>query len=252
MYSTLVVSENKNAVSSIEDILKKSKKFKLEKFTDSLNVAKTALKKNKYNLLILELEGHLEDTLRWLKNNLTDGTELIIFHHNMVFPNQLLIFHISAFIDISELNNELASTLFLVEKKIERGIEKNKRLNNLLKIASQSHHVRISLSIKDGIALTDSNKIISITASKNSSEVNIVNQGILKINKPINEFEILLQDLNFFRIHRSHIINLAHVKQYIRKNGGSIEMNDASIFSISANKRASFNKQLQKTTLNLS
>lgn len=252
MYSTLVISENENAVSSIEEILHKNTKFKLEKITNSLNVAKIALKETKYNLLILELEDPVEELLRWLKNNLTTGTELIIFHHNMAFPNQLLDFHISAFIDISDLDHELPSALFHVEKRIERQIEENKRLNNLLKIASQSRHVKIALSSKGGTELIDSNKIISITASKNSSEVNIVNQGILQVNKPINEFEILFQDLNFFRIHRSHIINLAHVKQYIRKNGGSIEMNDSSIFSISANKKASFNKQVQKMALNLS
>ncbi len=53
----------------------------------------------------------------------------------------------------------------------------------------------------------------------------------LLISKKLKEFEnILSNNKSFFRTHRSYIINIACIKQYIKSDGGSIVLqNNVSV-----------------------
>lgn len=60
--------------------------------------------------------------------------------------------------------------------------------------------------------------------------------------KTIKEFEELLTNHNFFRIHQSHLININHVKEYIRGKGGDVKMSDNSELSVSKYRKKDFLK----------
>jgi two-component system LytT family response regulator len=49
----------------------------------------------------------------------------------------------------------------------------------------------------------------------------------------------MLSEHGFVRIHQSHLINLAHLKSYIKKDGGYIIMDDNSNLPISQRKKDS-------------
>jgi two-component system LytT family response regulator len=54
-------------------------------------------------------------------------------------------------------------------------------------------------------------------------------------------FEEVLQDNSlFFRAHKSHIVNLRFIKQYIRGEGGEIIMQDGKNIALSRNKKQDF------------
>jgi len=250
MYSTLIITENTELELTIEEIISKDHSFKKNDYSKSFSEAEKKLQKENYQLVLIKIDTNPINLLKWLKNNLNHDTELIIFHCNSPFINDFLNFNLSAFIDVKEIHNLLKPALIQAKNSINKRLEKQKRLETLLKIVSHTPQIKISLAVKNGIELVNSSDIISITATKNSSEINLSDGRIIKINKSINEFEVLLEDLSFLRIHRSHLINLAHIKQYIRKNGGSIEMSNSSVFSLSLNKKSIFLKQLQRFSLN--
>jgi len=50
----------------------------------------------------------------------------------------------------------------------------------------------------------------------------------------------LLEEQNFFRAHRSYLINLSHVKMYRRGEGGTIIMNDGSEIELSRQNKDAF------------
>ena len=56
----------------------------------------------------------------------------------------------------------------------------------------------------------------------------------------ILEYEELLNDHGFFRIHQSHIVNLRHVEAFLKQDGGQVQMSDGSLLTISRNRKASF------------
>jgi two-component system, LytTR family, response regulator len=55
--------------------------------------------------------------------------------------------------------------------------------------------------------------------------------------KNLKEFEELLDSHNFIRVHHSHLINFAYLKEYIKKDGGYAIMADKSEVPVSFRKK---------------
>lgn len=58
--------------------------------------------------------------------------------------------------------------------------------------------------------------------------------------KPIYEYEELLSGAGFIRIHKSYLVNLVHVKEYIRGEGGSVILSDNKEVVVSRRKKEYF------------
>ncbi|HEY6438210.1 MAG TPA: LytTR family DNA-binding domain-containing protein, partial [Ignavibacteriaceae bacterium] len=58
--------------------------------------------------------------------------------------------------------------------------------------------------------------------------------------KPLLDYENLLGDAGFLRIHKSFLINLRHVKEYQRGEGGMVIMNNNSEIEVSRRKKEQF------------
>jgi two-component system LytT family response regulator len=83
-------------------------------------------------------------------------------------------------------------------------------------------------------------EIIRIEADRSYSWFFLTGKRKILVSKNLKEYQDLLNDRNFFRSHNSHLINLEHVKKYIRADGGAIEMIDGSQVPISRTRRDLF------------
>ena len=82
--------------------------------------------------------------------------------------------------------------------------------------------------------------IIRCTADNNYTLFYLVGGKSHLVSKNIGEYEKLLEDKNFFRIHNSHLINLNHIKKYIKGEGGSVIMSDDTVLEVSRRKKNEF------------
>ena len=65
------------------------------------------------------------------------------------------------------------------------------------------------------------------------------------VSRTLKEFEDMLTEFNFFRVHRTYLINLDHIKEYSRTNqssdydgdGGSVIMNNNTHVPVSRDRR---------------
>ncbi|WP_339889359.1 LytTR family DNA-binding domain-containing protein [uncultured Flavobacterium sp.] len=96
---------------------------------------------------------------------------------------------------------------------------------------------RIALSTSDGIHLFDISDIIRCESEDNYTKFYIKNNKPVLISKTLKEYEELLTEHGFERIHQSHLINLNYLKSYIKKDGGYVIMADESHLPISQRKR---------------
>ena len=96
---------------------------------------------------------------------------------------------------------------------------------------------RIALSTSDGIHLFDVSDIIRCESEDNYTKFYINNNKPILISKTLKEYEELLTEHGFERIHQSHLINLAYLKSYIKKDGGYVVMADNSNLPISQRKK---------------
>ena len=106
---------------------------------------------------------------------------------------------------------------------------------------------RIALSTSDGIHLFDVSDIIRCESEDNYTKFYIKNNKPIMISKTLKEYEELLSEHGFERIHQSHLINLSYLKSYIKKDGGYVVMADNSHLPISQRKK----ERLQEVLKNL-
>lgn len=96
---------------------------------------------------------------------------------------------------------------------------------------------RIALSTSDGIHLFEISDIIRCESEDNYTKFMIRNNKPILISKTLKEYEDMLTEHGFERIHQSHLINLSYLKSYIKKDGGYVIMSDGSHLPISQRKK---------------
>lgn len=96
---------------------------------------------------------------------------------------------------------------------------------------------RIALSTSDGIHLFEVADIIRCEAKGNYTEFFIKNHKPLLISKTLKEYEELLSEHGFERIHQSHLININYLKSYIKSDGGYAVMADNTNIPIAQSKK---------------
>lgn len=96
---------------------------------------------------------------------------------------------------------------------------------------------RIALSTSDGIHLFDVADIIRCEAKINYTQFFIKNHKPILISRTLKEYEELLTEHGFERIHQSHLINLSYLKSYIKNDGGYVVMADNTNIPIAQSKK---------------
>lgn len=126
--------------------------------------------------------------------------------------------------------------------KIKNSLESKSSFSNIdLLLENISKKVdtfkRIALSTSEGIHLFEISNIIRCESADNYTKFYIKNQKPILISKTLKEYDDLLSEHGFERIHQSHLINIAYLKAYIKKDGGYIVMKDDSHLPVSQRKR---------------
>ena len=99
---------------------------------------------------------------------------------------------------------------------------------------------KIALPISTGIELVPPSEILRFQGSGSYSEVYMLNGDMLVLSQNLKRMEELVAESGFFRVHRSHLINLRYVKRFIHQDGGFIELEDGTNIEVSRRKMPEF------------
>jgi two-component system LytT family response regulator len=99
---------------------------------------------------------------------------------------------------------------------------------------------KLKISTFNGFSLIEMKDIIRLESDSNYTQVFLTDGSKLVVSKTMKEFEPYLNEDTFFRIHRSHIINVNFVKGYNSKDGGYAVLKDESMIEISRSKHKEF------------
>lgn len=94
-------------------------------------------------------------------------------------------------------------------------------------------------SIK-GFKVVDLADLLYAEAAGNYTNFHFSNQQTICSSKPIHEYEELLNDVGFARIHKSFLVNLLHVTEYIRGEGGSVILSNTKEVEVARRKKDDF------------
>lgn len=117
---------------------------------------------------------------------------------------------------------------------------------NILRESMGSKPQKIILPTSEGFNIIDLDKIIRCEADSNYTIFYFADGNKEIVSKSLNNFEKLLSDIHFERVHNKHLINLKHVKKYVKGKAGYVIMNDSEHVYISETRRKSFVDALKK------
>ncbi len=92
-----------------------------------------------------------------------------------------------------------------------------------------------------GFTLVDFKEIIWLEASDNYTNLYLTENRKIVASKTLKEFETIFPTTDFFRIHRSALINFNFVKEYSNLEGGEVILSDGSRVQVSKSKVQEFN-----------
>lgn len=87
--------------------------------------------------------------------------------------------------------------------------------------------------------------IVRCEADSNYTFFYLSDKSKIMVSKTMRDFEDLLLEYDFFRVHHKHLINLRHFKEYIKGKTGRIILSDDSVIDLSLRRKNEFMKRIQ-------
>lgn len=136
-------------------------------------------------------------------------------------------------IDIVELTQAVA--------RVQEQLTKNRQNENLrifMENRLQPTRVKkIALPTADQVDFVAVDEIIRCQGESNYTHIFLQDGRSILVSKTLKEYEQLLTEYNFLRVHQSHLVNVAEVSAYIKRDGGYIVMSDGAQVSVSRQKK---------------
>lgn len=96
---------------------------------------------------------------------------------------------------------------------------------------------RIALPTAEGLELYNLKDIVFVEADRSYCKFFLSDKRKIVVSKAMKEFESILEAANFLRVHKSSMVNIDHIRKYLRGKGGSLVMSDGSLVNIAVRKK---------------
>ncbi|WP_370087613.1 LytR/AlgR family response regulator transcription factor [Ekhidna sp.] len=120
----------------------------------------------------------------------------------------------------------------------------DERLNILSELIENKVSDRFSINTVDGIYILKYADVNFLSSEKNYTKFHLADSTMIA-SKPLGEYEKLLSDKNFVRLHRSYLVNMDKIVEYDKKQGSVVLENGVSV-EVSRNKKDYLIEKLQQ------
>lgn len=144
---------------------------------------------------------------------------------------------------INELQEQLQKA------KQAQSTEINEKIEMLTKCLQASANKRMNLALPtaEGLAFVMIDEIVYCEASRNYTTLHTEDGKKYIVSRTLKEYEELLEDYDFFRIHHSFLINMKAISKYVRGDGGHVVMKNGRTLDVSKRKKESFLHRISLT-----
>lgn len=244
MIRTVIVDDEPNSLSSLQYLLKEyCPEVLILGVAEDAEKGFKAIRELQPDLVLLDIEmpyGNAFDLL----NRLAPVQFEVIFI--TAFDNYSInAFRYSALdyllkpINITELQAAVQKAARQIQLK-----QIGNRIDNLLTNLSQGQQQpasrKIAFPTAEGYIFVNEDEIVRLEAIRNYTNLYLKDHQKIVISRTLKEFEEMLDEKNFTRIHHSHIINHRYIKRYLRGRGGYIELEDGTRLEVSIRKKEDF------------
>ncbi len=241
---TVIIDDDKTSILTLKSLLG-SQFSKVEMVGTAANVADGIV-----------LIDEIKPDLVFLDINMPDGSGFDVMERveyrnfQVIFITAFDIYAVRAF-EISALHYLVKPiTLEMLTSAIDRyrdtKVEDIDKRLSVLKESLKNKNEKIIIPSTDGLNIVKLSDILRLEASDVYTVFYMTNGQRFVASKPLNNYEKILEDLPFSRIHSKHLINLMYVKRYMKGKGGSVIMEDNTEVEVSVRKKADFLDKLKE------
>ena len=143
--------------------------------------------------------------------------------------------------------DELIEAVKKIQKKAEPESGTNANLQVLLENFKELQKVnkKIALSTAEKTHVYKVSEIIRCESQDSYTLFHLRDSKPLLVSRTLKDFEELLSEYQFERIHKSHLINLDYLKAYQKTDGGYVLMEDGAKIPVSNRKKERVNQILK-------
>jgi two-component system LytT family response regulator len=142
-----------------------------------------------------------------------------------------------------------------LKQAVEKAIKQKSKLENeqlvlfqqALQYLQQPHQKapkKLAISTNEGILYVGLEDIIWIESLTGYCKFYLQGQKPIVVSKNLKEYEDLLAEHNFFRTHQSSVVNLVHVKKYVKGEGGQVWMSNGSEIEVARRRKEELLKKI--------
>ena len=200
----------------------------------------------------IKLIGHTTPDLVFLDISMSgkDGFELLqelpTINFEIIFVtayNQYMLqaFHFSA-VDYILKPVDYRLLITAVKRAIQRieqksGKEHVETLLHNIRLPDITRKRKLCIPSLRGFQVIDSKDIIYCEANSNYTAIHFNDGPSILASKPLLEYETLLQDTGFIRVHKSFLVNLDQIKEYVKGEGGSLILSNGKEIEVSRRRK---------------
>ncbi|HXP52480.1 MAG TPA: LytTR family DNA-binding domain-containing protein [Bacteroidia bacterium] len=208
---------------------------------------------------VLQVCDSVESSVKWLKSNsspelifmdieIADGRSFEIFKDVQVTSPVIFITSYNEFaINAIKLNaldyllkpidkNELKEAV-LKAQKIINSSDRPDYQTIYTSIASGEKPKKLAVNDLNGVRFVDIDKIVRLKADSNYTHIILTTGESITSSKTLKDYEDILVQAGFFRVHNTHLINLVFVEKYVKGIGGTVIMSDGASIDVSRQKK---------------
>lgn len=131
--------------------------------------------------------------------------------------------------------------LMVAVNKARQQVELEKRVNILKEqVTHQRFSSKIALPTGKSIEFVKIDDIVFLKADDRYSICKTIQGEKIHVNRMIKEFELMFESRGFYRIHKSYLIHLKHIKSLSNKEIAEVTMDDGSVLPIAHKRKTRF------------
>jgi two-component system LytT family response regulator len=144
-------------------------------------------------------------------------------------------------VEIEDLKNAVTAAA-TKRKAANPNVQLELLLENM--VTGKMKFKRIAIPTTIGLQFIKVDDVVYLEASVNYTKFYLINNEKYTVSKTLKEFEDMLPQDIFLRIHNSFIINKNYVDKYIRGEGGEVVLSNGVTLGVSKRKKSEFLKAI--------
>jgi len=224
-------------------------KIKIQRASDEIEIVRTytspteasgKIEKMAPDVIFLDVEMPELDGFGFLENFPNRTFEVIISTAHDEYAIQAVRQSVLDFLLKPVSINELSAAIDRLIQKLKAKEKVELKSGKAASRKLDAQFDKIPVPSLRGITFVPVREILYLMSEGNYTMIYLENKQKIVSSRNLGDYETMVENLNFFRIHHSSLINLAHIREYMRGEGGSVILSDGTELDVSKRRKKEF------------